>query len=170
MANILRRFRNGGLGGLGGNQTVNLPPAAPSIAIGQLFWDTNNTPKPGKLFAGGNYLRSENPLLLAQHAAQPHEFLALNPDGTTFDIAPVSEFLKAGTADIGKFFVDRTSAKDLSTDETGEHRHDHDDTWPNKHVGRGNGANTARNGRIDQTKRTEPAGKHKHHADRLVCS
>ena len=79
------------------------------ILIGQLFYDTDNTATPGKLFAGNTYNWSDNPKLKAKFDANGHNFITDEGDGT-FTIADHTDFIRPGSSNIG-LHVDDTTAR-----------------------------------------------------------
>jgi len=81
--------------------------------VGQLFYDTDNTPVPGKCFAGESYDWADNPLLEAKFQANGHGFIADNGDGT-FTVDDSGDFIRPGTSEIGVHVNDTTAANGLT--------------------------------------------------------
>jgi len=85
---------------------------ASDLLIGQLFWDTNNNPINGKLFAGETYNWGDNPKLQTKFNAQGHDFIVDNGNGT-FTIVSHSDFIRAGINNIGTHVDDTTAPNGL---------------------------------------------------------
>ena len=83
------------------------------LLVGQLFYDTNNTPTPGKLFPGNTYQWADNPRLQTKFLAQGHDFIIDNGDGT-FELVDHSDFIRSGVADIGTFVGNTTAVNGLA--------------------------------------------------------
>lgn len=103
---------------------------APSdILIGTLFYDTNNTPTPGKLFAGETYNWVDNPKLEAKFQAQGHAFIEDNGDGT-LTVAQHTDFIRAGSGAIGVHVDDTTAANGLKIQGTAHDNNIGGSIWP----------------------------------------
>jgi len=99
--------------GLSGVTGANGSTFSSGVLIGQIFYDTDNTPTDGKLFMGQTYQWSDNPLLQAKFIANSHGFIVDNGDGS-FDIASHSDFVRAGVTNIGAHVDDTTAVNGLS--------------------------------------------------------
>lgn len=85
--------------------------------LGQLFYSTTNRVRQGLCYAGNSYNWSDNPKLKALFDANSHDFITDNEDGT-FTVADHTDFLRAGTANIGTHVDDTTAVNGLRANYT----------------------------------------------------
>ena len=129
------------------------------ILIGQLFYDTDNTATPGKLFAGNTYNWSDNPKLKAKFDANGHNFITDEGNGT-FTIVDHTDFIRAGVSNIGTFVEDSLKAH-THTYQTKPTNFAEVNNGSNYFRGDGGRNNTLLNRTTGSTGSTETAPKHR---------
>jgi len=104
------------LGGISMEEVVT-PTATATVTedllVGQLFFDTSNTPHPSKRFAGETYPWANDPILKAQYDANNHDFITDNGDDT-YTVVPHTDFIRAGITNIGQHVDDTTAVNGLA--------------------------------------------------------
>jgi len=105
-------YKQGTVGSSGGS-SAGSSAVVSNLLIGQLFYDTDNTPTDGKLFMGQTYQWSDNPLLEAKFIANGHGFLTDNADGS-FTVVSHDDFIRAGSSSIGVHVDDTTAVNGLT--------------------------------------------------------
>lgn len=90
----------------------NTLSALANMLLGTIFYDTDNTPAPGKLFAGQTYNWADNPNLQAKFNALGHDFIVDN--GATFTVVAHTDFIRAGVNGIGTHVDDTTAVNGLA--------------------------------------------------------
>ena len=80
--------------------------------LGQVFFSSTNKIRQGLCYAGLTYNWTDNPNLKALYDANNHDFITDNGNGT-FTVAAHTDFLRAGTTNIGTHVDDTTAVNGL---------------------------------------------------------
>ena len=129
------------------------------ILLGQLFFSSHNTPKPGLCYAGQTYSWSDNPKLKELFDSQGHDFIVDNLDGN-FTVVNHTDFIRAGVSNIGTFVEDSLKAH-THTYQTKPAHFGEVNNGSNYFRGDGGRNNTLLNRTTGSTGGTETAPKHR---------